>query len=143
MLFVIVLCVRPLVCRLFRVNIYTARLMCCCMFAPFCLRVSLGLPRCLFVFVRYCHFYVLHTAHQYTPHCTHTRVKAQLTHTLHIPDSTCLHAPIIRLTYFLVSLQSRKASDQTKSNESKTDSIGSGRAIPIKQVRHHIYSLFI
>ncbi|XP_056593779.1 arf-GAP with GTPase, ANK repeat and PH domain-containing protein 3 isoform X2 [Triplophysa dalaica] len=28
---------------------------------------------------------------------------------------------------------SRKASDQTKSNESKTDSIGSGRAIPIKQ----------
>lgn len=38
------------------------------------------------------------------------------------------------LTDFLVSLQSRKASEQAKSVDSKTDSIGSGRAIPIKQV---------
>lgn len=38
------------------------------------------------------------------------------------------------LTDFLVFLQSRKASEQAKSVDSKTDSIGSGRAIPIKQV---------
>lgn len=38
------------------------------------------------------------------------------------------------LTDFLVFLQSRKASEHAKSVDSKTDSIGSGRAIPIKQV---------
>lgn len=38
------------------------------------------------------------------------------------------------LTDSLVFLQSRKASEQAKSVDSKTDSIGSGRAIPIKQV---------
>lgn len=42
------------------------------------------------------------------------------------------------LTDFLVFLQSRKASEQAKSVDSKTDSIGSGRAIPIKQVSSFI-----
>lgn len=39
----------------------------------------------------------------------------------------------------LVFLQSRKASEQAKSVDSKTDSIGSGRAIPIKQVSTFTY----
>uniref|UniRef100_A0A672LK64 Arf-GAP with GTPase, ANK repeat and PH domain-containing protein 3 n=1 Tax=Sinocyclocheilus grahami TaxID=75366 RepID=A0A672LK64_SINGR len=62
-------------------------------------------------------------------------VKAQLinTHTHTLPTSMCVPSLFFALTSCLVSLQSRKASDQTKSIESKTDSIGSGRAIPIKQ----------
>lgn len=43
------------------------------------------------------------------------------------------------LTVVLVFLQSRKASEQAKSVDSKTDSIGSGRAIPIKQVSTFTY----
>lgn len=43
------------------------------------------------------------------------------------------------LTVALVFLQSRKASEQAKSVDSKTDSIGSGRAIPIKQVSTFTY----
>lgn len=42
----------------------------------------------------------------------------------------------------LVFLQSRKASEQAKSVDSKTDSIGSGRAIPIKQVSTFTYFTF-
>uniref|UniRef100_A0A8C1ZGV5 Arf-GAP with GTPase, ANK repeat and PH domain-containing protein 3 n=1 Tax=Cyprinus carpio TaxID=7962 RepID=A0A8C1ZGV5_CYPCA len=55
------------------------------------------------------------------------------THTHTLPTSMCVPILFFALTSCLVSLQSRKASDQTKSIESKTDSIGSGRAIPIKQ----------
>lgn len=66
-----------------------------------------------------------------------------LTHTC--PQQTKLHPPLSfhtalspvssrLLTVSLVLLQSRKASEQAKSVDSKTDSIGSGRAIPIKQV---------
>uniref|UniRef100_A0A672LML0 Arf-GAP with GTPase, ANK repeat and PH domain-containing protein 3 n=1 Tax=Sinocyclocheilus grahami TaxID=75366 RepID=A0A672LML0_SINGR len=55
------------------------------------------------------------------------------THTHTLPTSMCVPSLFFALTSCLVSLQSRKASDQTKSIESKTDSIGSGRAIPIKQ----------
>lgn len=47
------------------------------------------------------------------------------------------HNPGQRLTLFSV-LQSRKGSDPDKEKkglESRADSIGSGRAIPIKQVR--------
>uniref|UniRef100_A0A672LMI7 Arf-GAP with GTPase, ANK repeat and PH domain-containing protein 3 n=1 Tax=Sinocyclocheilus grahami TaxID=75366 RepID=A0A672LMI7_SINGR len=85
-------------------------------------------------------FYVVpHHTHQHSLHFTHahthTRVKAQLinTHTHTLPTSMCVPSLFFALTSCLVSLQSRKASDQTKSIESKTDSIGSGRAIPIKQ----------
>lgn len=54
--------------------------------------------------------------------------------------------PLQLLTDFLVFLQSRKASEQAKSVDSKTDSIGSGRAIPIKQVSgfpHFFYHTFL
>lgn len=60
------------------------------------------------------------------------------THTHKCPSTShphsSVHVPPEFLTDFLVLLQSRKASEQTKSVDSKTDSIGSGRAIPIKQV---------
>uniref|UniRef100_A0A8C2DM21 Arf-GAP with GTPase, ANK repeat and PH domain-containing protein 3 n=1 Tax=Cyprinus carpio TaxID=7962 RepID=A0A8C2DM21_CYPCA len=60
-------------------------------------------------------------------------VKAQLTDTHTPPHLHVCSQFFFALTSCLVSLQSWKASDQTKSIESKTDSIGSGRAIPIKQ----------
>uniref|UniRef100_A0A8C2DJK0 ArfGAP with GTPase domain, ankyrin repeat and PH domain 3 n=1 Tax=Cyprinus carpio TaxID=7962 RepID=A0A8C2DJK0_CYPCA len=59
--------------------------------------------------------------------------KAQLTDTHTPPHLHVCSQFFFALTSCLVSLQSWKASDQTKSIESKTDSIGSGRAIPIKQ----------
>jgi len=57
-------------------------------------------------------------------------------HTHTASPTLCFAAslPLQLLTDFLVFLQSRKASEQAKSVDSKTDSIGSGRAIPIKQV---------
>lgn len=57
--------------------------------------------------------------------------------------SLCFAAGVLLqlLTDFLVFLQSRKASEQAKSVDSKTDSIGSGRAIPIKQVSSFPHSL--
>lgn len=63
---------------------------------------------------------------------THTRPN---THSSYPHGSHLVLCASLRcLTDFLVSLQSRKASEQAKSVDSKTDSIGSGRAIPIKQV---------
>lgn len=46
---------------------------------------------------------------------------------------TCTGFRVTNLKYFVL-LQSRKASEQAKSMDCKTDNIGSGRAIPIKQV---------
>lgn len=131
---VVLFCVSVLVC----VNIYTARSMCCCMFAPFCLRVYLS----LFLAILCCpprHTPTLTSLYTHT----HTRVKAQLTDTHTPPHLHVCSQFFFALTSCLVSLQSWKASDQTKSIESKTDSIGSGRAIPIKQVRHRIRTLII
>ena len=55
--------------------------------------------------------------------------------------TTCCYCTCIELlTVSLVSLQSRKASEQAKSVDSKTDSIGSGRAIPIKQVSTALFN---
>lgn len=51
-----------------------------------------------------------------------------------LPLCSFISVSLQLLTDFLVFLQSRKASEQAKSVDSKTDSIGSGRAIPIKQV---------
>lgn len=56
-----------------------------------------------------------------------------------IPLSALSWMCLWSLTVVLVFLQSRKASEQAKSVDSKTDSIGSGRAIPIKQVSTFTY----
>ncbi len=135
-----VLCVCPGLCKY--VSIYTARSMCCCMFAPFCLRVYLS----LFLAILCCPPpHTQHSLHTHTHTHTHTlelRHNSH-THTHTLPTSMCVPSLFFALTSCLVSLQSRKASDQTKSIESKTDSIGSGRAIPIKQVRDRIRTLMI
>uniref|UniRef100_A0A8C1X7J5 ArfGAP with GTPase domain, ankyrin repeat and PH domain 3 n=1 Tax=Cyprinus carpio TaxID=7962 RepID=A0A8C1X7J5_CYPCA len=89
---------------------------------------------CVFLF-----FVVPHHKHQHSLHfsLSHTHTLElrhnSHTHTHTLPTSMCVPILFFALTSCLVSLQSRKASDQTKSIESKTDSIGSGRAIPIKQ----------
>ncbi|MEQ2209613.1 Arf-GAP with GTPase, ANK repeat and PH domain-containing protein 1 [Xenoophorus captivus] len=67
---------------------------------------------------------------------THTPNKQKLhppPHTLRLPVCLVFSVSPHFLTDSLVLLQSRKGSEQAKSVDSKTDSIGSGRAIPIKQ----------
>lgn len=78
--------------------------------------------------------------HTHTP--TNTTTPQNLTSPPMTP-SLCFAAGVLLqlLTDFLVFLQSRKASEQAKSVDSKTDSIGSGRAIPIKQVSSFPHSL--
>lgn len=130
---VVSFCVSVLVC----VNMYLYILHVQC--AAVCLHRS----ACAFISAFFLQFFVV--PHNTLTHIslahTHTRVKTQHTHTL--PTSMYVPGLFFALTSCLVSLQSRKASDQTKSIESKTDSIGSGRAIPIKQVRHLIHTLII
>lgn len=77
------------------------------------------------------------------PHTpTHSTTPKTSPQTLSPPTTPSLcsaaSVPPHLLTDFLVFLQSRKASEQAKSVDSKTDSIGSGRAIPIKQVSRFI-----
>lgn len=81
--------------------------------------------------------------HTYTP--TYTTTPTNSPHTPQLPLCFAVSVSLQLLTDFLVSLQSRKASEQAKSVDSKTDSIGSGRAIPIKQVSSfaHSYSTFL
>lgn len=89
-----VLCVCPGLCKY--ISIYTARSVCCCMFAPFCLRVYLS----LFLAILCCpppHTPTLTSLHTYTH--THTRVKAQLTHTPSPPP--CVF-PVCSLHWHLV-----------------------------------------
>lgn len=135
-----VLCVCPGLCKYiyctFNVLLYVCTVLLARLFEPL---------SCVFLF-----FVVPHHKHQHSLHFSLTH-----THTLELRHNsqthTHTHPPHLHvcsqfffaLTSCLVSLQSRKASDQTKSIESKTDSIGSGRAIPIKQVRHHIHTLII
>lgn len=78
---------------------------------------------------------------------THNNKHAQNLTSPPMTPSLCfaIGVPPQLLTDFLVFLQSRKASEQAKSVESKTDSIGSGRAIPIKQVSSlpHFFTLHL
>lgn len=72
--------------------------------------------------------------HPHTPqHTEHNTIQTPLP-TAQLPLCLVMCVSLQLLTDFLVFLQSRKASEQAKSVDSKTDSIGSGRAIPIKQV---------
>lgn len=70
----------------------------------------------------------------HTQSSTHTATSKNSPHTPRLPLCLDVSVSFQLLTDFLVFLQSRKASEQAKSVDSKTDSIGSGRAIPIKQV---------
>lgn len=72
--------------------------------------------------------------HSNTPKTSPQTLLPLTTPSLCSAASVPLHLP----TDFFVFLQSRKASEQAKSVDSKTDSIGSGRAIPIKQVSSFI-----
>lgn len=114
---------------------------------------------CLFIciYILFCNITFLHTSPQ--SHLLPPRYSLTLTHThqhTHPRPTTPPHAcwiPLFAvwwlrlrsLTVVLVFLQSRKASEQAKSVDSKTDSIGSGRAIPIKQVStlNHFYPNFL
>lgn len=93
---------------------------------PLCPHASLSLTRSL--------------CPPHTP--THSTTPKTSPQTLSPPTTPSLcsaaSVPPHLLTDFLVFLQSRKASEQAKSVDSKTDSIGSGRAIPIKQVSSSI-----
>ncbi len=80
-------------------------------------------------------FSLTHThTHTHTPTYTTTPKKNLTSHPTSPTLCLAVSVSLWLLTDFLVSLQSRKASEQAKSVDSKTDSIGSGRAIPIKQV---------
>ncbi len=135
---VVLFCVSVLVC----VNMYLYILHVQC--AAVCLHRS----ACAFIWASFLRFYVV-PHHTHNTHFTHTHTHTlelrhnSHTHTHTLPTSMCVPSLFFALTSCLVSLQSRKASDQTKSIESKTDSIGSGRAIPIKQVRDRIRTLMI
>ncbi len=88
--------------------------------------------------------------HSHTHRHTHTHLNIHnyapknSPHSPQLPLCFAVGVSLLLLTDFLVFLQSRKASEQAKSVDSKTDSIGSGRAIPIKQVSTfpHFYPTF-
>lgn len=69
---------------------------------------------------------VTHTHSQHTRNTSSTSPR--------LPVCLLFSVSLHLLTDSLVLLQSRKGSEQAKNVDSKTDSIGSGRAIPIKQV---------
>lgn len=79
------------------------------------------------------------------PSHTHQHTQPRPTTSPHAPWIPLFAVSCVRLwslTVVLVFLQSRKASEQAKSVDSKTDSIGSGRAIPIKQVSSFTYFFY-
>lgn len=76
------------------------------------------------------------------PSHTHQHTQPHTSTSPHAPWIPFFAVSCVRLwllTVLLVFLQSRKASEQAKSVDSKTDSIGSGRAIPIKQVSSFLF----
>lgn len=84
----------------------------------------------------------IHQSHNTTHHLHALYIHFILHLLCHVIASTSRHA--FWWPRCLVSLQSRKASEQAKSIECKTDSIGSGRAIPIKQVSaRHLHTFFL
>lgn len=121
---------------------------CCLLRWSACLLISSFFWDCILFFsiFFFCNIKFLHTSP--CPHLLPPRFSLALTHTpAHMTTPQNLTSPpqwiplfavswvrLRSLTVVLVFLQSRKASDQAKSVDSKTDSIGSGRAIPIKQV---------
>ncbi len=100
-----VLCVCPGLCKY--ISIYTARSMCCCMFAPFLLARLFEPFSCDFMLSP-----STHTNTQLHNHThTHTRVEAQLTHPHNTlpPPPPCVLQFVLCTDICLVSLQSRKA----------------------------------